>query len=294
MAQTLDQLVQEAKDFFRLKRKLKQTAAPEADTPAYLLSRKWLRRYKQFLFYNEIKNNMKPEPAEDHFQANHPGPITNQEDLLAHEPHLLTSGQNHFEDDWLPECKSERTDFKVVDEDIWAFLVEKYTGHPVKRFYKKTSSGSTVEVKLLKIPIVLGSPSDFKKMQEEEAPVCFVKKFVAASAHSGYSELKQRLTVCLQHYFSEPFSKNQLRLWKLEKEPDEAVFEEFKLRRKQKDEEEKGQVEVNSGVRFPGETLENFVGTPFKLADENFDNKIFVEIRESERAPFFFLFKKEA
>lgn len=92
---------------------------------------------------------------------------------------------------------------------------------------------------------------------------------------------------------------DRIRLWKVEGDANSAIFEEFKQRDshcKQDESEEKVQVEVNSGVKFPGETLENFVGSAFKLADETYDSetKLFVELRESEASPFFFSFRKEA
>jgi hypothetical protein len=67
MATTLPQLVEEAKDFFRLNRKYKQQNNPDAGTVAFLVSRKWLVAYKKFLCYKEIKSNSKPEIEENHF-----------------------------------------------------------------------------------------------------------------------------------------------------------------------------------------------------------------------------------
>lgn len=44
----------------------------------YLLSKKWLRKYKDYVLYSDVKRNNKPlQPEKD----NHPGPISNDEDL---------------------------------------------------------------------------------------------------------------------------------------------------------------------------------------------------------------------
>lgn len=277
MAQTIDQLVQEAKDFLRLKRKFKQQALPDQGSVAYLVSRNWLAKYKKFLFYNEIKNNMKPEPSETHFEHFHPGPISNKEDLLyADVDSFLTSGraQENYEDDFVEEGKREQVDFKIVDEDIWAFLHEKYGGYPIKRFYHRVGGTPKVEVKLLKLPIVLGSPSDFKKMQEDNLPATFLQKTVAASQHQGYAELKKRLVICLQNFFGDNYTTERIRLWKIDQDVNSAIFEAFKQKDshfKQDKSEEKAPVQVNSNVIFPGESLENFVGSSFKLSDETFD-----------------------
>lgn len=40
---------------------------------------------------------------------------------------------------------------------------------------------------------------------------------------------------------------------------------------KSKSDEEQNEVEINSGVTFPGESMECFIGTNYKLSDDNFN-----------------------
>lgn len=57
----------------------------EAGTQSFLISVKWLKSYFNFILLEQFKkevteNDLKIE--DDHFQKNHPGPISNEADLL--------------------------------------------------------------------------------------------------------------------------------------------------------------------------------------------------------------------
>jgi hypothetical protein len=162
--------------------------------------------------------------------------------------------------------------------------------------------------------VVLGLPSNFKQFQAGDEDIEFIEKKVAISNSKGYSELKARLALCITHYLNTgtETSKNMVRLWKIEQDVNKTINIEFKKVRNndgvpekvyQSDEEMKSdgeeteavETEVNSGVQFPGETVENFIGSNYKLCDDNFfgETKIFAEVRDSEQSPYFFTFKKE-
>lgn len=54
-----------------------------------------------------------------------------------------------------------------------------------------------------------------------------------------------------------------------------------------------GEVEQNSGAKFPGESIENFIGTSYKIGDDSFYSslKIIAEVKDTDS--FFFSYKKE-
>lgn len=81
-----DSLLSEGKEFFKMMRKMKQSKYPDAGTEAYLISKKWLMAYKNFISYRDVKKNQKPEFEIDHFEKNHPGEISNKEDLIVEDP----------------------------------------------------------------------------------------------------------------------------------------------------------------------------------------------------------------
>ena len=63
--------------------------AIEAGTESFLLSVNWLKRYSVFILFDQFKNNTSENNlklGEDHFTATHPGPITNDKDLLEEDP----------------------------------------------------------------------------------------------------------------------------------------------------------------------------------------------------------------
>jgi hypothetical protein len=43
----------------------------------YLVSKRWLRVYKEYVFYGDVKRNNKPSIPEEEGKHVHPGPITN-------------------------------------------------------------------------------------------------------------------------------------------------------------------------------------------------------------------------
>ena len=61
------------------------SSAQEAGTPAYLISSKWLKRYYGFILFDQFNSGASDDKitfSEDHFTRYHPGPISNQEDLI--------------------------------------------------------------------------------------------------------------------------------------------------------------------------------------------------------------------
>jgi hypothetical protein len=57
----------------------------DAGTPTYLVSMKWLKRYLDFILYDQFKKEVSESNlkiAKDHFEKNQPGVIPNEKDLL--------------------------------------------------------------------------------------------------------------------------------------------------------------------------------------------------------------------
>ncbi len=75
-------LVEEAQTYIGLKNKCKRERF-EPGNSAYLLSKEWLKAYKTYILYNDVKRNNKPQPQEVN---NHPGPINNVAALCEEDP----------------------------------------------------------------------------------------------------------------------------------------------------------------------------------------------------------------
>lgn len=91
----------------------------------------------------------------------HPGPIPNDEILCDHDPKFLkgTGTIEQFErdvvDKYIKSNVSERYDYKVINEELWKFLYEKYGGSTIKRYsVPQGTYYTTVEVRLKQVPVV--------------------------------------------------------------------------------------------------------------------------------------------
>jgi hypothetical protein len=132
---------------------------PTVGKPSYLISKEWLKKYKQYVFYSEVKRHNKPTKTSDEF---HPGPISNDQDLVDDNPKNLkgTGKVEQFEpanvDKYLKHSVSERYHYKVVNEEVWAFLFSKYGGQEIKRYaIPQGTYYTTVEVRLKQVPVVI-------------------------------------------------------------------------------------------------------------------------------------------
>ncbi len=89
----------------------------------YMVSRKWLKEYKEYIFYEDIQKNNKPQEDQDGNKRKHPGKITNEVDLLesVYKEDLNMRGTGKLEqfektsvDNYLRRDLSEKVDFKLV------------------------------------------------------------------------------------------------------------------------------------------------------------------------------------
>ena len=177
MSAEIENLVKEGKAFIQLKRTYDQERFPDVGTPAYLISNDWMEKYKKYCFYQNLKYNDQPEPAEDHLQTMHPGPVTNasllhQEDYFLKGTGTLTDFETEAIDTYLHKDSRERMHFEIYNKAIWDFLHEKYgSDHAIKRFYINKGMYSTfseLECRLTKIPVKLVYASELNQGQVDK------------------------------------------------------------------------------------------------------------------------------
>jgi len=65
MERDLEDIVKEGKEFYKLK-KVDKTHSGEAGDEAFLVNREWLKAYKKYICFREIKSNSKPDVDPDH------------------------------------------------------------------------------------------------------------------------------------------------------------------------------------------------------------------------------------
>lgn len=159
MSRTIEDLVEECKQFIQLKNKNSMERNPGVGKPSYLISKLWWKKYKQYVLYSDVKRHNKPvQPADDL----NPGPITNDEDLCDPNPNNLkgTGTVEQFEPNWVDKYLrsdvSERYQFKIINQELWSFLHGKYGGSEIKRYsIPQGTYYTSIEVRLKQVPIVL-------------------------------------------------------------------------------------------------------------------------------------------
>lgn len=60
MSRTIEDLVEECKQFIILKNKNQMERNPPVGKASYVISKAWWKKYKQYVFYNEVKRHNKP------------------------------------------------------------------------------------------------------------------------------------------------------------------------------------------------------------------------------------------
>lgn len=74
---TVEDIVTECREFIGLKAKSGRERL-DIGKQQYLLSKKWMNAYKEYIMYAEVKRNNKPSPPEE---DKHPGPMENDKEL---------------------------------------------------------------------------------------------------------------------------------------------------------------------------------------------------------------------
>jgi len=78
MQAKIDSAVEECREWIRMQHAYDNARFPSAGTAAHIISLEWLQKYKEYIFYNQVKMNTVPEPEADHFESKHPGQIQNK------------------------------------------------------------------------------------------------------------------------------------------------------------------------------------------------------------------------
>ena len=201
MAEEIKAVLEEGREFCRMKRAYDMARFPDAGTPAFLISSEWMAKYKKYCFYDDLRFNMNPRDIDDdHIAKNQPGPITNAELLETDEKFLKGTGDlNDFESDvadtYLRNDKMERSHFEFLNEDIWKFLFERYgADQTVKRFYVSKSSGfyssCEIDTRFERVPVFITRADDLYAGQYVDR---FKLSFIQISDKKSFSDAKKRI-----------------------------------------------------------------------------------------------------
>eukprot|EP00347_Sterkiella_histriomuscorum_P018454 403345455 len=300
MSRTVEDLVDECKQFIALKNKNSMERNPAVGKPSFLINKTWWRNYKIYVFYKDVNSHNKPvNPAED----KHPGQIQNDDILCDQDPKYLkgTGTIEQFEtvvvDKYLKSSASERYDYKIINEDLWRFLIDKYGGSTIKRYsIPQGTYYTTVEVRLKQVPVVF-LPVD-KLFAGGRALEGLEQDFIVQlSKRKNYLDLKRRIVDCLNAKNNTKILETDVRLWKFSENKVKLIEACMSISQKENrievDSQSDPDLEYNSGVEFPGESLDPYYSTSQNLEDDQLDESyVIVEFRDSEHLQFAFQFRK--
>jgi hypothetical protein len=262
----------------------------------YLLSCKWIDRWKEIVYYERFYRNLKPEF--DPEKETHVGEIDNDSLIRPRSEFLNDVDENSIYNCILKRDVKMNYDYKPVDESIWNFFHSRYGGTEIKRFYHKTYSfGAEIEAKLKEFKfVVLPNLEEWDKAKISEPMSIFTSK------HDTFNSLLERIVKSLSSdKYGLKLSLNHIRAWKLgySNEIDE-IDEQIKKARNEKmdvDDENpqtdsKRIIERNTGVEFPGTSLEmmrKFVVDDLELSSTD---TLVLETASQETNKFIFYYEK--
>lgn len=146
-------LKKEAEEFLKLTKEYKQTKYIKIHQDAYLISKAWLRQWKDFTDYDTIKaqsstfsfytsNHLKNKK----YQINpekFPGPIKNNDILVPQSNFYNTEDSEDIENIVVRHDINLNTDLRIMNEDLWNFFYSRYKGGPIikKPLVEEVSKG---------------------------------------------------------------------------------------------------------------------------------------------------------
>lgn len=141
---TLDELMEEGNKFKALRSDWQRSAYPEQGTPVFIVCKKWVDKYKEYIFYRELQMGRSPNFTPDHLTTKFPGQITNndlcelQEDKFLVGTGTLKDFPSEVVDSYLKKSVRETVDYETFSEAMWNHCVKRFGAEKeIKRFYIK-------------------------------------------------------------------------------------------------------------------------------------------------------------
>ena len=199
-------------------------------------------------------------------------------------------------DRYLKTEMRENADYEIFSEEMFNFVKTKYgVDKIIKRYYQKGSYmySTSLETRFKNVPVHVVRNDVIR--EGKHAPYQF-NQFVAISKKMGYGALRKRIadvmqTTCEDLNADKNFCQDRIRLWLCDdkEELDRAIADVPKAAGNEV-KEEKEDVEENTGVEGPGQSLAPLIGSSITLEDKNLSECVIVV--EIGTPGFAFRFKK--
>ena len=212
----------EFKEYKQLKKKDENQSNQESGTKAFLVSRKWVKQYEKYILYDQFNygyNESRITVEDDHFTKLFPGPITNT-DLLEEDKEMrnvygtdkVEKQQKEYADQYLDTKLYQQQDYVILNEELWDYLLKRYGGNPIMRFYSSMSSSwyTNVETKLYAFKVSFLNANKLKDGSYQEG--MFKNFWTQISKKAMLTDVKKR---CVDHLQAAGLSVtgDDCRLW---------------------------------------------------------------------------------
>ena len=131
------ELKKDAKEWFTLSKSYKQNKYYKEETEGYLLNKIWLRKWKRYVDYKFVKDQL-----ENSYRINRnqqysivpeefPGPIDNNFLLVDKSTFYNDGNENDFENQVIKHDIDQANELRIVNKEMWEFLYKRFSGGPV-------------------------------------------------------------------------------------------------------------------------------------------------------------------
>lgn len=263
----------------------------------YLLNMKWLDKWKKIVYYDDFYRNVKAE-----FDPERPTEVPEIENdaLLKPQDEFLTDPDpNSYYNFILKKDLKMNYDYKPVDEPVWRFFHSRYGGTTIKRFYYKTYTfGAEIEAKLKEYRlVVLPTLEDWDKSKITKTLTIF------SSKHETFENLLERICKSVSHLDTGiNLTPELIRPWRLAINGDvDKIDNEIRKAKENKMDQDDGPastteggrtVENNTGVRFPGASLEMMRKFDLEDLELSTTDILVIERASPNTKKFIFTFEK--
>lgn len=144
-----DSLIQEARTMHQFFEGFNQAFNMPENESFYVISVKWLNKWKKYTSYDEVTKNR--DPNLKWFGQTKPGRIN--EDIVEQNARFIRYPDDEdYRNIFLKEEIQEKRDYELITKDAWEFISSKYSNIAVERFAFTYANGmKAVEVRLKRV-----------------------------------------------------------------------------------------------------------------------------------------------
>ena len=227
----------------------------DINEPAYIISRQWLKKWKKCAAPPK-RRLVSYYDYDEEDEAKLPGPIDNKDIIDEDKDFYKSKDPNDIYNMILKPKLKDHIDYRILNEKQWLLLFNKFKGTPIKRIkYTKESSGyieTEVYFQQMNI-VVLPDRNNFDPKKASEPKILYCSRWW------NLSKVRERIfKILTDQRYGFRLELEKFRVWKIEESEnlEKALNEAADAIKDKKLNPDTKDVEVNTGVEFPGVPLD--------------------------------------